>query len=80
MPQIPSDHAFRQIVFIIPPPQSPSVNYVLLSIHSYCLSLTISQYLFVRFNAISIKMISTIDSQYPKSFVKIDHLTLSYCP
>ena len=49
------------------------------SIHTFCLSGTISQYLLVRFDSILVQMISTIDSRYLISLVKIDPLT-SYCP
>ena len=37
---------------------------------------TISQYLLVRFESLLVQMISTIDSRYPISLVKIDPLTL----
>ena len=41
---------------------------------------TISQYLLVRFNSLLVQMISTIDSRYPISLVKIDPLTLELLP
>ena len=41
---------------------------------------TISQYLLVRFESLLVQMISTIDSQYPISLVKIDRLTLELLP
>ena len=41
---------------------------------------TISQYLFVRFNSLSVQIISTIDSRYPISLVKIDPFTLELLP
>ena len=50
------------------------------SVHTFCLSGTISQYLLVRFDSFLVQMISTIDSQYPISLVKIDLLTLELLP
>ena len=50
------------------------------SVHTFCPSGTISQYLLVRFDSFLVQMISTMDSQYPISLVKIDPFTLSYCP
>ena len=52
---------------------------VRLSIHTFCLSETISQSLLVRFDSFLVQMISTMDSGYPISLVKIDH-RLSYYP
>ena len=49
--------------------------YVCLSILTFCLSGTISQYLLVRFDSFVVQMISTIDFQYPIGFVKMDSLT-----
>ena len=46
------------------------------SVHTFCLSGTISQYLLVRFDSFLVKMISTMTSRYPISLVKIDPLTL----
>ena len=46
------------------------------SVHTFCLSGTISQYLLVRFDSFLVQMISTMNSQYPISLVKIDPLTL----
>ena len=46
----------------------------------FCLSGTMSQYLFVRFDSFLIQMISTLDSRYPISLVKIDPLTLKLLP
>ena len=40
------------------------------SVHTFCLSGTISQYLLVRFDSFLVQMISTMDSQYPISLVK----------
>ena len=40
----------------------------------------ISQYLFIRFDSFLVQMISTIDSRYPISLVKIDPLTLELLP
>ena len=45
-----------------------------------CLSVTISQYLLVRFDSFLVQMISTMDSRYPISLVKIDPLTLELLP
>ena len=53
-----------------------SVHSVRPSVCTFCLSGTISQYLLVRFNSFLVQMISTIDSWYPISLVKIDPLTL----
>ena len=41
---------------------------------------TISQYLLVRFDSFLVQMISTINSRYPISLVKIDPLTLELLP
>ena len=46
------------------------------SVHTFCPSGTISQYLLVRFD----QMISIMDSGYPISLVKIDPLTLELLP
>ena len=50
------------------------------SVHTFCLSGTISQYLLVRFNSFLVQMISTMDSQYPISLVKIHPVTLELLP
>ena len=50
------------------------------SVHTFCLSGTISQYLLVRFDSFLVQMISTMDSQFPISVVKIDPLTLELLP
>ena len=50
------------------------------SVHTFCLSGTISQYLLVRFNSFLVQMISTMNSRYPISLVKIDPLTLELLP
>ena len=50
------------------------------SVHIFCLSGTISQYLSIKFDSFLIQMISTINSQYPISLVKIDPLTLELLP
>ena len=50
------------------------------SVHTFCLSGTISQYLLVRFNSFLVQMIGTMDSRYPISLVKIDPLTLELLP
>ena len=44
------------------------------------LSGAISQYLLVRFDSLLVQMISTMDSRYPISLVKIDPLTLELLP
>ena len=48
--------------------------------HTFCLSRTISQYLFVRFDSFLVQKISTTDSRYPISLVKIDLLTHELLP
>ena len=50
------------------------------SVRTFCLSGTISQYLLVRFDSFLVQMISTMDSRYPISLVKIDPLTLELLP
>ena len=50
------------------------------SVHTFCLSGTISQYLLVRFNSFLVQMICTMTSRYPISLVKIDPLTLELLP
>ena len=57
-----------------------SVNSVRLSVHTFCLSGTISQYLLVTFDSFLVQMISTMDSQYPISLVKINLFTLELLP
>ena len=56
-----------------------SVYSVHRSVNTFCMSRTISQYLLVRFDSL-VKMISTMDSRYPISLVKIDPLTLELLP
>ena len=50
------------------------------SIHTFCLSGTISHYLMVGFDSFLVQMISTMDFRYPISLVKIDPLTLELLP
>ena len=50
------------------------------SIHTFCLSGTISQYLSVRFDSFLVQKISNMDSRYPIRLVKIDPLTLELLP
>ena len=50
------------------------------SVHTFCPSGTISQYLLVRFDSFLVQMISTMASRYPLSLVKIDPLTLELLP
>ena len=50
------------------------------SVYTFCLSGTISQYLLVRFDLFLVQMISTMNSRYPISLVKIDPLTLELLP
>ena len=57
-----------------------SVHPFRLSVHTFCPSRTISQYLLVRFDSFLEKMISTMDSPYPISLVKLDCLTLELLP
>ena len=54
----------------------PSVHSVRSSVSTFCLSGTISQYILVRFDSFLVQKISTMDSRYPISLVKIDPLTL----
>ena len=70
-PSVHSFHPFRSF---------SSVQFIRQSVHTCCLSGTISQYLLVRFNSFLVQMISTLDSQYPISLVKIDPLTLELLP
>ena len=50
------------------------------SVRTFCLSGTISQYQSVRFDSFLVQMISTMDSRYTISLVKIDPLTLELLP
>ena len=50
------------------------------SVHFFCLSGTISQYLLVRFDSFLVQMISTMNFRYPSTLVKIDPLTLELLP
>ena len=50
------------------------------SVHTFCLSGIISQYLLVRFDSFLVQMISSMNSRYPISLVKIDPLTLQLLP
>ena len=50
------------------------------SVHTFCLSGTISQYLLLRFDSFLVQIISTMNSRYPISLVKIDPLTLELLP
>ena len=50
------------------------------SVHFFCLSGTISQYLLVRFDSFLVQMLSTMYSRYPISLVKINPLTLELLP
>ena len=65
-------------------PQTKSEGYsfgvVHPSVHTFCLSGTISQYLLVKFDSFLVQMISTMDSRYPISLVEIDPLTLELLP
>ena len=58
-------------------PFDPSVHPF---VPKFCPPIAISQYLFVRFDSFSVQIISTMDSQYPISFVRIDRLTLELLP
>ena len=58
----------------------PSFRPSVLSVHTFCLSGTISQYLLVRFDSFLVQMISTMDSRYPINFVKIDSIPLELLP
>ena len=50
------------------------------SVHTFCLSVTISQYLLARFDSSLVQMRSTMDSRYPISLIEIDSLTLELLP
>ena len=72
-------------MFIIIPRQSRRVIVLAASVRPFrpsvhSLSGTISQYLLVRFDSFLVQMISTMDSRYPKSLVKIDPLTHELLP
>ena len=71
------DIVLASSVHSVRPSIRPSVR---LSCHTFCLSRTISQYLLVRFDSFLVQMINFIDSRYPISLVKIDHLTLELLP
>ena len=49
-----------------------SVHSVCPSVHTFCLSGTIFQYLLGKFDSFLVQMISTLDYRYPISLVKID--------
>ena len=66
--------------FIFIPRQSRRDIVLAPSVHSVRPSGTISQYLLVRFDSFLVQMISTIDSGYPISLVKINPLTLELLP
>ena len=57
-----------------------SITFVLPSVHTFCLSGTISQYLLVKFGSFLVQMISTMNSRYPLSCVKMDPVTLELLP
>ena len=50
------------------------------SVRLFRLSGNISQYLLIKFDSFLVQMISTIDSRYPISLVKIDPLSLELLP
>ena len=58
----------------------PSVRPFRPSIRTFCLSGTISQYLLVRFNSFLVQMISTMNTRYPISLVKINPLPFELLP
>ena len=66
----------RDIFGIVRESVHPSIP----SVHTFCLSRTISQYLLVRFDLFLVQMISTMNSRYPLSLVIIDPLTLELLP
>ena len=74
--------SLRDIVLAssVRPSVCPSVNSVRPSDHTFCLSGTTSQYLLVKFDSFLVQMISTMDSRYHISLVKIDPLTLELLP
>ena len=70
---------------IYPPRKSGGYNFGVVrpfrpSVHTFCLSGTISQYLLVRFNSFLVQMMSTMNTRYPISLVKVDPLTLELLP
>ena len=70
------------IDFFYPPTKSEGYSFGVVrpSVHTFCLSGTISQYIFVRFDSFLVQMISIMNSRYPISLVKIDPLTLELLP
>ena len=68
--------------FFYPPTKSAGYSFGCIrpSIPSVRPSGFISQYLLVRFDSFLVQMISTMDSQYPISLVKIDPITLELLP
>ena len=87
--KIPHEKIFplfsRNIIPYYPPAKSEGYRFGVVhpsipSVRTFCLSRTISQYLLVRFNSFLVHMISTMNSRYPISLVKIDPLTLELLP
>ena len=61
-------------------PEGYSFGVVRASVHTFCLSVTISQYLLVTFDSFLVQMINIMESRYPISLVKISPLTLELLP
>ena len=57
-----------------------SVRLSIPSIHTFCPSGTISQYILIRFDLFLVHMIRIMYLRYPISLVKIDRLTLELLP
>ena len=77
---------YRDRVYIFIPRRSQRDIHVVLassvrpSVHTFCLSGTIHQYLLGRFDSFLVQMISTMDSRYPLGLVKTNPLTLELLP
>ena len=82
MEKIYGMHKLVGLQLFYPPTKSEGYSFgvVRASVHSVRPSGFISQYLLVRFDLFLVQMISTMDSRYPISFIKIDPLTLELLP
>ena len=79
------DCSFKHLnILYYPPTKSEGYSFGVVRVHVrpfrpstlFCPSGTISQYLLVRFDSFWVKMISTMESRYHRSLVKMDPLTL----
>ena len=83
---IPSVHCTHPSVHIFVRPEPYLSTHWSDLMHSWYESLVpwtadiLIQYPFVRFDALLVRMLSTIDSRYPISFIKIDLFTLELLP